>query len=332
MKKFFITVSCVVLCVFLSACKDPLFVKVDEKNFASDFASGEEKVTVADLPSFTGKAITTSEFNTMLDSFFESSGNLYSSVQFLVTNSVAGMDSIVSDSINSRTVDTYSAFALAIANEKVTPILNCVIDIESLNLAVSGYNNLGNTVISDWFNVYTGSSNVASLTLFSTGESQFGFDTKSKVTYSQDGLVLTGIWHHGNILYSKITDGSFTINSDTGNFSGNGTLDLKSNFNSSLGFTISSIDMSGNGKYVIDFTMKEINVKDVPMASLISDTDNALNTQNANTIDQLIARYFFENANDYLNLTITAYDNSNAVIATKTYTGTKLLELLGLFF
>jgi len=315
-----------VLFVLLSACTDSLFVSVDKKIFKSDYKSGEDRVTSADLPSFSGEAISAADFNTLLNSFFSGSGVLYSSVESAMGNSLNGMTTVIGEDHSSRSVDVYSAYAVAVSDEVIS-IPGCSIHIESLNLAASGYNNYGKTIISDWLGLYFSSSTSPrrTNTLYSTGKSKFDFDTKSKVTINSGSSVLTGIWHHGNKLYTEITDGSFTIDTETGAYSGDGTMRIKSSFNSSLGITLSGIDSSVNGKFIFDITTKDIDVKDVSISSMINDAKIAV--ENASYFDTIISKYLYKNGKDYFVLTISAFDNGNSIIATKTYQGSDLLRL-----
>ena len=335
-----LVIGLIVIACF-SGCEDDYFVTVDTKDFECDYTSGDTAVAVADLPNFTGTAITAG------------SGILGADDAARVLNTVVeSMDTACTT--GAKSITAYAALALDIENEEFSydtqsNSLDYNYDVNSVDITnftalISGYSTASDGLIGDIFDFFA----APKATTFGTLAEEFAcsLDINMKVvntdydeeydsaTATYSAVVsdtTTIIVHHSNQIVIDTTDGTFTINDD-GSYVADGSIDILGSLSTNVGFTVSSED-GYNGKFILTISMADIEAKGLSVKTIAEEVTKAMTgSEPLTSLDELISTYLFNNADEYLTVTLTAYDNSNTEIDSISFSGTELLNAYNSIF
>ncbi len=295
--------------LFFSCEEAPLTLGVPEDMTDYEFDSGETPVTVSDLPTFQGTAINQAGLNEMADP----ASTMSSSMRTVLNTVLSSLEPDAAD----RAASAYYSVMVTLEDESLT-VEGLTIDY---NKAAASFSVAGSWDgdMNDFVDISTMPQDLFDAIGAVNGSLLLNLDFD--IEASTNSMEWTGppiksaIWHHTNFLSIENENVELDYDDITGAVSVSGTTTIKAIFNSSLGFTISNDSNGWNGKFIVEVAMEEIDEEDIPLADLQDAMDPEIEEGDADGLYDVISEYFFNGADPFLTITITAYDNNNEEIA-----------------
>lgn len=302
-KLVFFALLLVPVLFFFSCEEGALMLDVPDEMSDYDFDSGEEPVTLSDLDDFVGDVVTQAN----MDSMFTPESSTSSSLRTVLTTVMSALD----PGSEERAINAYFTELVTIEDESIT-VEGMTVDFTK---GAAGF-----SVAGGWDGDLTDFVDMPNMPedLFSAIGSVDGsllinldFDVKASTDETfTGGNFKSAAWHHTS--YLSIDNKNVTLEYDdvTGDISVSGTTDIQCAFKTSLGFTLSGDADAKNGKFIVVLEMEDIDEEDISLANLSEDMQEAIESGNEEEVYDVVSQYFFEGAESFLSITITAYKNN----------------------
>jgi hypothetical protein len=146
------------------------------------------------------------------------------------------------------------------------------------------------------------------------------FDVEASTSSSWEGPPFKSIiWHHTNNLSIENENVQIDYDDSTEEVSVSGTTTVKASCLSSLGFTLSNETNGWNGKFIVKVEMEEVDEEGIALAALQDALEPEIMDGDAAGIKNVISDFFFNGVDNFLTITITAYQNNGAEIGSAVF-------------
>ena len=300
-----------VLTIFAVSCEENLVLDVPEEILDTEWSSGEVAVTPSDLASYSG---TEADQDFLDEQFGDDSTSRSAEMDAAMDMMLSSIESL-GFGTSSKSITGYATYGLSIADESFSPDEGYTVDINT----ATGVFSTTATWDGEIDNFISMESQEDLFKAIGATDSSLLFNLDFDVDLSTDDTVTEGLksasWHHTSGISIENNDVEFTYDETEGTLDVSGTTTIQAYLMTSLGFTVSG-SSEGNAKYIITVEMEDVDVETVSLAAL---NDELEESETSEDVYDIISKYFFDNSDTFLTITITAYNNSNVKIGSVEY-------------